>query len=521
MSSPPAQTTWLASVIAVACCAPWLTACTAHETPPGYITVAVPNSPNNLDPRVGTDGESVRLHQLIFSRLLTIDDDLRVAPGLATHWETPDARTYIVHLRRGVRFHDGRELTAADVVYTFSSFLDPSFVSGWKGGYRLLESVEAIDRHTVRFSLKQPFGSFPFNLHMSVVPAGSGDTLRSRPIGTGPYRFVRAVADDHVMLEAFPDYYEGPPRNAGVVARVVPDDTMRALELRKGGVDLIVNDIAPDIVHQLERDGHVRTRATPGTDYQYIGLNLRDPALGDRRVRHAIGYAIDRDAIVTYLRRGLATPAIGILPPTSWAFEPDVFTFSYDPPRAKALLDEAGYPDPDGDGPSARLSLSLKVSSQEFNRLQSAVLQQNLRDVGIALDVRTYEFATLYSDVLKGNFQMFTLQWVGISDPDTLRRVFHSNQVPPAGWNRGFYSNPDVDRLIDAATVSTDEAERKRLYSEAQRIIAHDAPYISLWYKTNVAVFRTDLRDVRLGPAADFDFLRHVARAPAATAQAR
>jgi peptide/nickel transport system substrate-binding protein len=496
-------------------------ACTAPDSRPGYITVAVPNSPNNLDPRVGTDGESVRLHQLIYSRLLTIDDGLRVAPGLATTWEAPDPRTYIVHLRRGVRFHDGRELTSADVVYTFSSFLDPSFVSGWKGGYRLLESVEPIDRYTVRFSLKEPFGSFPVNLHMSVVPAGSGDGLRSRPIGTGPYRFVRAVADDHVMLEAFPEYYEGPPRNAGVVARVVPDDTMRALELRKGSVDLIVNDIAPDIVHQLTQDGAVYASMTPGTDYQYIGLNLRDPALRDRRVRHAIGYAIDRQAIVTYLRRGLASPAVGILPPPSWAFEPDVFTFTHDPARARALLDEAGYPDPDGDGPAARLSLSLKVSAQEFNRLQSAVIQQDLREVGIALDVRSYEFATLYTDVLKGNFQLFTLQWVGVSDPDTLRRVFHSDQVPPAGWNRGFYSNPEVDRLIDAATVSTDEAARRRLYSEAQRLIAWDSPYISLWYKTNVAVYRAGLEGVRLGPDADFDFLRHVTRAPATAAQAR
>jgi peptide/nickel transport system substrate-binding protein len=485
---PPAA--FLLSSGLLAAPALWLPACTSQPTPPGYVTVAVVTSPNNLDPRVGTDAESVRIHQLLYDRLLTIDGDLRVVGALATGWETPDPLTYIVHLRRGVRFHDGRELTSADVVYTFSSFLDPSFVSGWKGGYRLLRSVEPVDRYTVRFSLAEPFGSFPANLVMPVVPAGSGPALSSRPIGTGPYRFVRAAPDDHLVLEAFPGYFRGAPRNGGVIVRVVPDDIMRALELRKGTVDLIVNDLAPDIVYQLERDGHVRTSTTPGTDYQYIGLNLRDPILRDRRVRHAIGYAVDRDAIVKYLRRGLATPAVGILPPPSWAFAPDVFRFSCDPARARLLLDEAGYRDPDGDGPAPRLHLSLKVSSLEFNRLQSAVIQENLREVGIALDVRTYEFATLYADVLQGNFQMYTLQWVGVFDPDTLRRVFHSSQVPPAGWNRGFFSNPDVDRLIDRATVSTDEAERKRLYAGVQRIVAHEAPYISLWYKTNVAVFR-------------------------------
>ena len=490
--------------------------CSSRTTPPGYISVAIVNAPNNLDPRVGTDDVSVRVHYLIFNRLLTLDDRMRVVGGLATHWTTPDDRTYVVYLRRGVRFHDGRELTSADVVYTFASFLDPSFVSGWKGAYRVLRSVEPVDRYTVRFSLSEPFGSFPATLVMPIVPAGAGSTLSTHPVGTGPYRFVSEAADDHVTLEAFSDYYEGPPRNAGLVLRVIPDDIMRALELRKGGVDVIVNDLAPDIVHQLAQDEHVRTSEFAGTDYQYIGLNLRDPLLRDRRVRYAIGYAIDREAIVGYLRRGLAQTAVGILPPLSWAFEPDVFRFSYDPARAKRLLDEAGYRDPDGDGPASRLALSLKVSSQEFNRLQSAVIQQNLRDVGIALDVRTYEFATLYTDILQGNFQMYTLQWVGsaVADPDILRRTFHSRQVPPSGFNRGFYNNPDVDRALDAATVATDEAERKRLFGEAQRLIAREAPYISLWYKTNVAVFRSDIRNVRLDATADFSALRHVFRAP-------
>jgi peptide/nickel transport system substrate-binding protein len=199
-------------------------------------------------------------------------------------------------------------------------------------------------------------------------------------------------------------------------------------------MDIVVNDLAPDIVHQLGHDPRLQLVESPGTDYQYIGLNMRDPILRDRRVRQAIGYAIDRNAIIEYLRRGLATPAASILPPVSWAFDPDVFTFTYDPAKARALLDAAGYRDPDGDGPAPRFNLTLKVSNIEFNRLQSSVIQQNLRAIGIALEVRTYEFATLYADVLKGSFQLFTLQWVGgaVADPDILRRVFHSAQVPPA-----------------------------------------------------------------------------------------
>jgi peptide/nickel transport system substrate-binding protein len=239
---------------------------------------------------------------------------------------------------------------------------------------------------------------------------------------------------------------------------------------------------------------------------------MRDRVLKDKRVRHAIGYAIDRQAIVDYLRRGLARPAIGILPPVSWAFEPSVFQFSHDIAKARALLDEAGYPDPDGDGPAPRLTLTLKVSTNEFIRLQAAVIQQDLKQVGIDLDVRSYEFATLYADVLKGNFQLFTLQWVGVSDPDMLRRVFHSKQMPPSGFNRGYYENPEVDRLIDAATVAATDDERRRLYGDAQRVIAEDAPYISLWYKTNVAVSRKGLEGVKLTPSAEFTFLKDVAK---------
>ncbi len=164
--------------------------------------------------------------------------------------------------------------------------------------------------------------------------------------------------------------------------------------------------------------------------------------------------------------------------------------FAYDPARARALLDEAGYRDPDGDGPLPRLRLSLSCSTNEETRLQSAIIQENLRRVGIDLDVRSYEFATFYQDVLKGRFQLFSLQWVGgaLVDPDILRRVYHSSQVPPAGFNRGYYSNPEVDRLLDAAAASTSDEERRELYGEVQRLVARDAAYIPIWNKTNVVV---------------------------------
>lgn len=485
---------------------------------PDIVVVTLTNGPNNLDPRIGTDDSSQKLHELIFDNLVSLDEQLRPVPRLAERIDHPDALTYIAHLRRGVRFHDGRLLTADDVVYTFKFMLDPTFVSGKKGGFRELAAVAARDPDTVVFTLKSPFESFPINLNvMPIVPVGAGPELRDRPIGTGPYRFVRYDVDDKLELEAFAGYYRGAPRNAGLIFKIVPDEVMRGLELRKGTIDLVVNDVSPDIVHQLEGEPRLQTVTAPGVDYQYVGLNLRDPALRDVKVRQAIAYAIDREAIVRHLRRGLAIAAPGFLPPLSWAVAEDLRPFPYDPAKARQLLDAAGFTDPDGDGPATRLTLTLKTSTTEFYRLQATVIQQQLRQAGIAIEVRSYEFATLYADVLAGNFQMCSLQWTAaaLADPDILRRVFHSSQVPPDGFNRGGFNDPYVDSLLDAAAASTDRVRRLELYREVQRELAVKVPYISLWHKTNVAVAQRTLTGVHLTPLADLMFLRDVARVPA------
>ena len=481
----------------------------AATTPALVVGIAV--GPTNLDPRVGSDEASQRVHQLVYASLVRLDDRLEVTPEVATALEMRDPQTYVARLRRDVRFHDGSALDAEDVAYTFRSFLDPAFLSPRKGAYAQLAAVDVEDAHTVVFRLKEPFASFPVNLVMGIVPTGTPAGAPAR-IGAGAYRFVRMQADDRVELAPNDDYFEGPPRNGGIVLRVIPDDTMRGLELRTGAIDLVVNDIAPDIVRALERDGDVQVVTAPGLDYAYVGMNLRDPVLGDARVRRALGHGVDTAAIIEHLRRGLAVPATGIIPPMSWAHAPGLSPLSYDPAEARRLLDEAGHPDPDGDGPLPRLRLTLKTSTAEFVRLQAAVIQQNLARIGVAVDVRTYEFATLYTDVLKGQFQLFTLQWVGVTDPDMLRRVFHSAQMPPAGFNRGFFSDPQVDALIDRATSTTDAAERTRVYADVQRRIAAATPYVSLWTKVNVAVAQPWVHGVHLTPQASFAMLRLVSK---------
>lgn len=476
------------------------------------LVVALANAPTNLDPGVGLDEASQKLHQLLFRSLLKIDSNLRVVPDLATRFESADYLNYVAAIPPGVKFHDGREMTADDVAFTFRRFLDPKFTSARKGAYSAVRAIDVIDRYTVVFRLKAPSASFPVNLIMGIVPAGTGPAAARAPIGSGPYRLQEFVQDDHATLAPFADAYGGAPANAGIVFKVVPDETMRGLELRNGSVDIVVNDLSPDLVHGLRSEKRLAVTTGPGTDYAYIGLNLRDPLLGDLRVRRAIGYAVDADAIINYLRRGLARRATGVVPSMSWAYAGDVPGFTHDVAEAKRLLDEAGYPDPDGDGPLPRIQLTLKTSTAEAYRLQAAVIQQNLAEAGIGLDVRSYEFATLMTDVVRGNVQLYTLQYVGVTDPDMLRRAFLSTQAPPVGFNRGHYANEEVDDLIVRASQSLDEDERRRLYGDVQRIVAAEAPYISLWAKTNVAVAQANLEGIALSPIADFTFLSHVRR---------
>ena len=229
-----------------------------------------------------------------------------------------------------MRFHDGHELTAADVVYTYGAFLDPAYVSPFKGAFSALQSVTALDDYTVEFRLKGRSPRFPAQLVLhrrSSRPARATRCARSRsaPAPTASSSTRPTITS---TLSAFEGYFDGLPNNAGLVLKVVPDDTMRGLELREGSVDVVVNDLPPDIVHQLRREDDAAVRTTsPGSTSPTSGFNMRDPVLADRRVRHAIGYAIDRQAIVDYLRRGLARLATGLVPSQAWAYEPDVEQF--------------------------------------------------------------------------------------------------------------------------------------------------------------------------------------------------
>jgi peptide/nickel transport system substrate-binding protein len=492
-----------------------LSLCACARRPDAHqLVMIIESSPTNLDPRVGTDGPSERIDGLLFDNLMARDEHLSVRPELAERFETPDPRTYIFHLRRGVSFSNGQPLTARDVKWSFDSLMNGKIRGTKAATYRFIDRIDAPDDYTVVFYLKQPWAELLWNVAspgMGVVPYGSGEEVSRNPVGSGPFRFVSADQDREVVIERNDGYWGEKAKVARVRFVVVPDTTTRALELRKGSADVAANALTPDMEITLEKDPNLRVVRGPGTRLAYIGFNLRDPILKDVRVRQAIAYAIDRQPLIHYLWHNSVRSASSVLPPESWAYFGGARQYPFDPAKAGQLLDASGFPEKNG----IRFHFTMKTSTEESSRAMAAVFQQQLRAVGIALDIRSFEAATFLADITRGEFQMYSLRWLGANeDPDFFEYAFHSARIIPNGANRQCYSNPRVDALIDRARQELDQSARKKDYEEVQRILAEDLPYIDLWYFDNVLVHSTRVQNLQLNPSGSYDFLRTAELAP-------
>jgi len=497
----------LPRLLALALCCSLLSC--SRKPDPNTLVMIIESSPTNLDPRVGLDAQSERIDGLLFDNLLSRDEHMSVKPGLAERWEIPDPKTYVFHLRNGVKFSDGRPLTSRDVKWSFESLLQREIRSTKTGTYSLVDHIEVPDERTVIFHLKQPWAGLLWNLAggegMGIVPYGSLDEISGHPIGSGPFRFVSAEQDKEVVIERNNNYWGAKAELERVRFMVVPDTTTRALELRKGSADLEINALFPDMVLTLQREPRLQVVRGPGTVLAYMAFNLRDPILRDVRVRQAIAYAIDRTPLIHFLIRDFARPATSVLPPESWACDANVQQYPHDPEKARLLLNAAGHPAVNG----VRFHLTMKTSTEESSRAMAAVFQQQLRDVGIALDIRSFEFATFFSDVQHGEFEVYSLRWIGGNeDPEIFDYAFNSSKIIPNGANRQYYSNPKVDALIEKARGETDQNVRIQDYAQIQEILAEELPYVDLWYFDNVMVYSNRVRNLQLNPSGNYDFLK-------------
>lgn len=457
----------------------------------GYLRADIETSPTSLDPRFATDALSSRIMELTFDSLVKLDAHGDFVGDLARTIERPTETTLVFHLRPGLRFSDGRGLSARDVKCTFDSVLDPATGSPKRAGLEQLAAIDAPDDHTVIMTTRRPYAPALEMAMLAVLPCSTppSDGLSTHPPGSGPFRITAFSRDQAVVLERNPFRPRPDSAPPGVTFKIVPDPTVRALELAKGTADFAENNIQPELLGYLERQPHLRVDRFSGTAYQYLVFNFRNPRLRDLRVRRAIAMAIDRRAIVDSMLRDTARLASGMLAPENWAYEPAVRRYPYDPAAARRLLEEAGYPE--RAERRERFALSYKTTA-EGRRLAEA-LQAMLGRVGVGLEIRSSEWATFYSDVQHGNFDLASLAWVGINDPHHYYMVFDSHLAPPRGLNRGYYSNARMDELVEAGDATIERERRRFIYRQVQRLAADDLPYVSLWWLDNVTVMNRRL----------------------------
>ncbi len=488
--------------------------CTAESRREPDFVMGIATEPQNLDPRYGLDAGSLRCFQLMYNGLFRLNERAEPVPDLAESWLREDELRYVVELRHGVMLQSGAELTSADVVFTYRSILDEKNASPLRNTYDEIAEVAADGPYRVRFLLKEPHAPFLTDLTFPVIAApehrnGRPDTFP--PPGTGPFRFVSRKAGQYIDLESFAGCFLGPPSLKTVRLVVTTDDTTRFLQLKKGEIDFVQNGIIPEAVPLLKKDDRFRVMRERGSSYVYLGFNLRDPVLADRRVREAIAHALNVPEMIAYLVGGYARPAVGVLCPGHWAYEPDVERYVYDPDLARRLLDEAGYT-----GRPVRFTLNYKTSQNDVGLRKAQYVQARLQELGIKVDIRSYEWSTFFADIRNGNFQLYSLEWVGIADPDIYYHLFHSRSIPPDGANRGGYANPEVDRLLQIGRRTADRAERRTIYGKIQKIVAHDLPYVSLYHPDNIVAMRKEYEGFRPDPSGDVSSLRLVRRtAPA------
>lgn len=496
-----------------------LAACTANRrrTPDDTLVMLIETPMTTADPRFALTNYDAKLSRLVAPGLTSVDTpSAEPRLELAASIDRIDDLTMEVTLR-DAKFSDGNPVRAEDVARTYETVMTDACGSLYQKGFlERFHKVVAVDDKRVRFHLKEPLAMFISDIEFGIISfhgVPPGTCRPPRVIGAGPY-VVRELTTRHVVLDANP-HYPTPPKMPHVEIKFVRDAAARLLMLVGGSADLIQNAFRVDLVDDVTTRPRVQVASAPSVLLTYMMLNNQDPILKDVRVRQAIALALDRKALVEAKLGGRAVLATGLLPPSHWAYNGDVPRWHHDRERAKQLLDEAGLV-PDARG--IRLSLVYKTSADQFRVSLARVIAAQLREVGIAVEVRPFEFATFFADVKKGNYQIATMQSPEITEPDFYHWAFHSSRWPspkdPDGGNRWRYKNTELDRLVEEGRRELDRDKRKQLYAEAQRIVAEELPIIPLWHEDNVVLANVDVRGFQIVPNARFIGLVGTSKSP-------
>ncbi|GAB6138238.1 peptide ABC transporter substrate-binding protein [Halanaerobaculum tunisiense] len=470
----------------------------------GTFQARLASDPPTLDPAHTTDTTSSRVIRNIFDGLVQYNEDLEVAPAIAKDWSVGDEGVeWTFQLREGAKFHNGREITAKDVVYSFTRLLDPETKSerAWlfervegaqafqEGEADQVTGLEAVDEYTVKITLQEPFTPFLSMLCMenaSIVPKEAvqekGEDFEQNPVGSGPFKFASWKHDNKVVLEKNEDYYvDNRPYLDEVNYRIITEGSSSFAEYEQGNIHVMIQGDIPSgqIDRVTDPKGEFADQYTLNNrlGIYYIGFNTQKEPFTNKKVRQALNYAVNKKVIASVVRDGLVKPATSILPPGMPGYNEDLEGYPNDINKAKELLKEAGYED----GLPGTYELAYNTSKTHQNVAEA--IQSNLKNIGVDVELNNMDWGTYIQKVDKGKTDMFRFGWIGdYPDPDNFLRVlFHSDNAGPGG-NGAFYKNEEVDQMLEKAVKMKPGQERLDLYQKIEEQIMNDAPWIPVYY---------------------------------------
>ncbi|MCU7845854.1 MAG: ABC transporter substrate-binding protein [Candidatus Thiodiazotropha sp. (ex Monitilora ramsayi)] len=478
-----------------------LTSCSVEQVvDKGSIRFGISARPLNLDPRFATDALSTRLNRLFYQRLVEVDNNSFPVPGIAD-WSiiNPKQYRFILNENAGT-YPDGEIIKANDVVQTYRAVLDESTLSPHRAALELIEDVRLINDKTVDFFLNRQDPLFPAYLELNILPAkqiNNGHPFANRPFGSGEFIFLETDTAGVMKIQRKRD---------GHIFEIVEvkNPLVRVLKLLRGEIDLLQNDLTPELLGFLNSHESIGILNNPGSSFSYLGFNIQDPIVSDLRVRRAIAHAIDRKKIIEMVMQGSAREAESLFPPEHWAGNSQLTPHRFNPEKSRELLREAGY------GPNNPLRLVYKTSSDPFRIRLATIIQAQLSQIGIEVELKSYDWGTFFGDIKAGNFQLYSLSWVGVRTPDVFRYIFASDSIPPTGANRGRYKSAVVDELLREAEQATTIESQTEIYRQVALQIHKDLPYVPLWFEDQYAAYGHRITGYRVSTDGNYDGLNHI-----------
>ncbi len=490
----------------------------AQEPPPGFGDAIVAGSigdARTLVPILASDSASGDICGLVFNGLVKYDKDINLVGDLACDWEVKDDGLVIIfHLRKNVRWQDGKPFTADDVEFTYHKLIDPKVKTPYSGDFEKVETLEILDDHTVKVTYKELFSPGLASWGMSVMPRHllekedlNNTSFSRNPVGTGPYKFKLWKTAEKIELVSNHDYFEGRPFIDRYIYRIIPDQATMFLELRARGLDYI--GLTP-LQHKRQTETeffkkNFRKYRYPSFGYTYLGFNLLNPKFQDMRVRQAINFAIDKKEIIEGVLLGLGRICTGPFPPESWAYNKDVIPVPFSPQKAKELLKQAGWQDTDGDGwlDKEAQPFEFTIITNQGNqqrKMCAEIIQRRLSKIGIKVKIKVIEWSSFISEFIdKRKFDAVILGWALSRDPDSFD-IWYSSKTGEGEFNFISYKNLELDELLEEGRRIFDQEKRKQIYHKIHKILYDEQPYVFLYVPDALPIVHKRFRGIKPAP---------------------